>query len=58
VDEPIERVISQLSQRGVTVSGKRAEQAEIEIHDPDGNVIRILERNAQRTYGGSLAAMA
>jgi catechol 2,3-dioxygenase-like lactoylglutathione lyase family enzyme len=58
VDEPIERVISQLSQRGVTVSGRRTEQAEIEIHDPDGNVIRILERNAQRIYGGSQAAMA
>ena len=58
VDEPIERVISLLSQRGVTVAARRAEQAELEIHDPDGNVIRILERSAQRTYGGNLAAMA
>lgn len=58
VDEPIDRVISQLSKRGVKVSGQRAEQAEIDIHDPDGNAIRILERNAQRMYGGSLAAQA
>lgn len=46
IDEPIERVVSQLTARGVRITGPivRAQgQAFVEIADPDGNAIYLWE---------------
>lgn len=55
VDEPIARVMSQLAQRGVKVNPPDGERAEIELSDPDGNVIVITERAALRLHGVTMA---
>jgi catechol 2,3-dioxygenase-like lactoylglutathione lyase family enzyme len=56
VDQPIERVISHLSQRGVKVSGAGAERASIDIVDGDGNPIRLSSRVPAAVREDALAA--
>lgn len=58
VDQPIERVVALLAQRGVKTGTTGSEHASVEISDPDGNRIVIAERAASQRVPASGALPA